>query len=111
MKQVHCILRCTAADGWYILNDAEHKPLGVSRIVADSEKLTLFYDFTGKAIHSFHVDPDETYIKTPLKFGPSVGLSYAYIYIGKDGSAAWQNPLNYADHPAGSNLWVSGFFS
>lgn len=111
MKQVHCILRCTPWDGWFILNDAEHKPLGVSHITADSEKLTLHYDFTGKAIHSFHVHGDETYLKTPLKFGPSVGLAYAYIYIGKEGSSQWCNPLTYAEHPLGSNLWVSGFFS
>ena len=79
-RVVSCVLRQdTPGTGWYALDDAGHKPVGVSSVAEAGGDIVLNYNFTSKKIGSLQITPDEGYAATPLTMGASVGSTSANI--------------------------------
>jgi hypothetical protein len=103
---ISCAIRNTGS-GWTIINDAGHTPSGCQGIVQHADRLELQHDVGAVRVSSLTVTVDETYAKTGLRVGASVGfaLSRIYLYSGAAGTA----PLDPATVAASNgNLWVYG---
>jgi hypothetical protein len=105
-KIVACILR-NAGTGWYVLNDSEHRPIGVETVLQDPNGLTLVFDFVADTINTFLVGPDETFAKAGYSGGASVGMGSAYIQFGQNGVGRGPSEIVSAS----GNFWVYGLFN
>lgn len=107
-RQVSAILRNTGS-GWMALNDADHKPIGITSVSSDSTGITVNFSFTAKTVRFFIVAADETYaVQRALVCGASVGLSQAVIQCSQYGQPGAVNPATLV--LPSSNLWVHGVF-
>jgi hypothetical protein len=105
---VACILRNTGS-GWFILDDADHTPIGVTSVSESSTAITLTYDFTASQVRTFIVAPDETFAVTnQYLVGASVGLSTAVIQVSVAGTPGVVDPTTIVS--SGGNFWVYGLF-
>jgi hypothetical protein len=66
------VLRNTGT-GWYVLDDANHTPLGIASVDDSTGDIVLTYDFTASATITSIVALDESFARTGLKIGASVG--------------------------------------
>lgn len=133
------ILRNKGA-GWYLLNDAYHKPVGLTAVEVVNRNIIIHFDFTAIKVGSLVVTPDETYATMGVQCGASVGMDLAIIsvavpyiyavdfstgevlmppggYWNKEIPAGYtpiQNRFVYIDAntliASGGNLWVYGIF-
>lgn len=107
-RQVSAVLR-NSGSGWVALNDADHKPIGISSVSSDSTGITVNFSFTAKTVRFFIVAADETYaVQRALVCGASVGLSHAVIQCSQYGQPGAVNPATLV--LPSSNLWVHGVF-
>lgn len=107
-RSVTAVLRNTGS-GWFAINDADHKPLGVASVTNNGNSITVNFNFTAKTVRFFIVGVDETFaVNRALVCGASVGLTYATIMCSQYGNAGAVNPALLTD--PGSNLWVHGEF-
>ncbi|MFE0727957.1 hypothetical protein ACFW2X_06835 [Streptomyces antibioticus] len=104
---VSCALRNTGS-GWEVIDGPAHEPSGVTGLVQGPDRLELQHALGALQVSSLAVTVDETYAKTGLRCGASVGLdhSYIYLYSGAAGSAAL-NPATVS--AANGNVWVQGY--
>lgn len=108
-REVHCVIR-NSGNGWGILNDIGHLPIGVSSLVQLPDRVEVIFDFVAKKVHSFAVVPDETYAALDQYVaGASVGFDKAVIFFARPTVNSKVNPANIAN-PSG-NFFVAGFFS
>ncbi|CAL9479584.1 hypothetical protein [Streptomyces sp. enrichment culture] len=104
---VSCALRNTGS-GWHIISDTAHTPSGCGTVVQHADHLELRHPVGAAQVSALTVTVDETYARSGLRVGASVGLdlSRIYLYSGAAGTA----PLNPSTVAASSgNLWVSGY--
>lgn len=104
---VSCALRNTGS-GWTVIADAGHTPSGCTGVVQRADHLELQHDVGAVRVSSLTVTVDETYARSGLRVGASVGfaLSRIYLYSGAVGTL----PLDPATVAASSgNLWVQGY--
>ncbi|MEU6491080.1 hypothetical protein ABZ890_11885 [Streptomyces sp. NPDC046984] len=104
---VSCALRNTGT-GWAVIDEASHEPSGVTGLVTHPDHLELQHAVGAVQVSSLAVTVDETYAKTGLRCGASVGLdlSNIYLYSGTAGGA----PLNPTTvQAANGNLWIQGY--
>lgn len=103
-RDIECAIRNTG-HGWFVINDSVHQSTGVSKLTQNSDSLTLTYSFTGLVIRGgLAVNPDEYFGPRGYAGGASVGLSYAIIKLGRNGT-----PLNPSQIVSSSgNFWISG---
>jgi len=104
---ISCALRNTGS-GWAVIADSGHQPSGCTGVVTHADHLELQHDVGAIRVSSLAVTVDETYAKSGLRAGASVGftLSNIYLYSGAASSPALS--------PAGvtatnGNLWVQGY--
>ncbi|MEU3613538.1 hypothetical protein ABZ725_14640 [Streptomyces sp. NPDC006872] len=104
---ISCALRNTGS-GWAVIADAGHQPSGCEAVVTHADHLELQHDVDAAKVSSLAVTVDETYAKSGLRVGASVGfdLSNIYLYSGTAGSAAL-NPASVS--ATNGNLWVQGY--
>ncbi|WP_143662941.1 hypothetical protein [Streptomyces bobili] len=104
---VSCALRNTGT-GWSVISDAGHQPSGCEAVVTYADHLELQHDVGAVKVSSLSVTVDETYAKSGLRVGASVGFDHSNIYLHS--GAAGSAPLNPATVSASSgNLWVQGW--
>lgn len=107
-RQVSAVLRNTGG-GWFAINDADHRPMGLASVTSNSTGITLNFSFTAKTVRYFMVTVDETFAtQRALVCGASVGLNYAVIMCSQYGQPGAVNPALLTN--PGSNLWVHGEF-
>lgn len=97
-----------SGNGWEVLSDSAHTPINVKSVVIENGVIKINYTFTAKAVGSLIVTPDETFMKEGYKAGSSVGLTYSYIYIGKEGTTSFVDPNTLVS--ARGNFWFQGVF-
>lgn len=104
---VSCALRNTGG-GWGIIGDSGHTPSGCTAVITYPDHLELQHPVGAVRVSSLTVTVDETYAKSGLRAGASVGYDHSniYLYSGATGTA----PLDPATVTASTgNLWVLGF--
>ena len=103
---ISCALRNTGA-GWAVIADSGHQPSGCGAVVTHADHLELQHDVGAVRVSSLAVTVDETYARSGLRVGASVGftLSNIYLYSGAAGNAAL-NPAGVS--ATNGNLWVQG---
>jgi len=104
---ISCALRNTGA-GWAVIADSGHQPSGCGAVVTHADHLELQHDVGAVRVSSLAVTVDETYARSGLRVGASVGftLSNIYLYTGAAGSPA-VNPATIS--ASNGNLWVQGY--
>lgn len=93
--------------GWAILNDANHKPLGLEGIRCEGRFLEISFDFEASEIHSLIVVPDETLAGLGVIVGASVQKDKAVIMASINGEYI---NLEHFESKWG-NFWVYGLFT
>lgn len=102
-----CALRNTGS-GWGLINDAAHEPSGITGVVEHPTYLEILHAVGAVQVSSLTVTVDETFAKSALRCGASVGLDHSFIYLHS--GAAGSAPLDPATVVAtNGNLWVLGF--
>lgn len=104
-KTIACAIR-NSGNGWFIINDGAHEPIGVQALSQGATSLTLTHDFTAAKVNTLVVTPDETYAQAGIVAGASVGLQQSVIKFGQNGTPL--NPNQVAD--AMGNFWIFGVF-
>lgn len=103
-----------ATQTYYILNDANHKPIGIDPSGISSLGVdpffTLQYPHISTPIRSFMVTPDETYASSQLFAGASVGISSASVFVsyigGLSGRIFYTNAGGFQyNSSTSSNFW------
>lgn len=103
---VACVIRNTGS-GWFLLDDAGHKPLNVNSIAENTVSVILDFPVSN-FIYSLVVTPDETYALQGINVGASVSTNQITIqFSDKDGNQISPSILT---NPSG-NFWVMGFFN
>lgn len=98
--EVWGILRPDSQGQWYLLNDTDHVPQGISSITQTSTYIRVNHSCFSK-IYTGYADPDETLVMNNVDSGFGAGLCYSIIFLAKNGSAVNPNTINYS----GSNIW------
>jgi hypothetical protein len=110
MAQLHCILRPNASGVWYIQNDSDHAPRGISGVSQNANGLQLSFAKTYAKAGTIQVTSDDNFARKVMGHG-NLGLSGSSIVLTKaDGS-----PLNPSDVytatpgliPGDGNLWIN----
>lgn len=103
---ISCALR-NAGSGWAVIDGSGHEPSGVTGLVQHTDHLELQHAVGAVLVSSLLVTADETYARTGLRCGASVGydLSRIYLYEGAAGTPA-VDPATVS--AAAGNLWVHG---
>ncbi|MFF4834115.1 hypothetical protein [Streptomyces sp. NPDC001315] len=96
--------------GWQLLDDDAHEPSGITGVTEQAGYIELQHAVGAAQVVALTVTVDETYAKSGLRCGASVGLdhSFIYLYSGAAGSAAL-NPATVS--AANGNLWVLGYLA
>lgn len=67
---------------WRLIDDADHKPFGISKIEnISSGGFKIYYDRIASKVGVLHATPDETYAEALFNMGGSVGLEYSGIVV------------------------------
>lgn len=105
---VSCTIRNTGS-GWAIITGSGHQPTGVTTVTQATDHLVLNHPVGADFVISLAVTVDETYAKSGLRCGASVGYDYSeiYLYSGAAGSAAL-DPATVVS--SSGNLWIQGYF-
>lgn len=105
---VACTVRYVNATTWAFIDDGSHAPTGVLSVQYFSDRIRINYDFTAAKVGTLMALPDETMSTVSgIRMGPSVGLTYADIYIySSAGGASPINP-NTLTNTSG-NIWIWG---
>ncbi|MEV0779168.1 hypothetical protein [Streptomyces sp. NPDC050428] len=106
-----CVLR-NSGSGWYIIDDAGHRPSGISGLIQHTDRLELTHAATALKVSSFQVTPDEAFAARGLRVGASVGLGATrlYLYTAPPTGGGSVPPADPATVVASSgNLWVTGW--
>jgi hypothetical protein len=70
------VVRYTSALGWYLQNDENHKPIGISSVSVVGGKVRIVYDFTATKVNTLIITPDDILAKKGfLVAGSGVGLT------------------------------------
>lgn len=95
-----------SGNGWHVIDDAAHEPLGISIGAVTTANIEILYP-AGVEVCDMIVGPDETFARPPYKatFGASVGLYRAFICGTVSGVAF--NPTTWVSSSA--NIWISGW--
>lgn len=95
-----------SGNGWALLNDDGHEPIGITGVSQDDQKIIITYAPQSKVI-ALTVTVDETMAAEGYSVGASVGLDTTRIYIyDKDNNAV--NPKDYVNKLG--NIWIEGYF-
>lgn len=103
---ISCALRNTGS-GWSIISDSGHVPSGCTGVVQYADHLELQHPVGALRVSSLTVTVDETYAKTGLRAGASVGYDHSNIYLYTGAGTAPADPA--AVTASTGNLWVLGF--
>lgn len=102
---IQCAIR-NAGAGWYILDDRNHEPLNVSRLVEYDDRLEIFYLYEGVKVHSISARPDEWFATAgTITAGTSVGLDRVVVRFGRFGGGALRPSEVVAEW---GDFWIEG---
>lgn len=82
-QMVACVIR-NLGDGFELIDDATHKPVGVSHVTENPNgDIVIHYNFTAKANASLVVNTDEAFAARGYTVGASVTPTEARIRVGR----------------------------
>lgn len=97
--------------GWDFIDDEFHKPLNVSYVKTTETTIFIYYNFKAKSIHTFIINPDETYTGIGVTAGASVGTSYAAITLYKEINGIIEIIDPWTLNESSGNFWFFGIFT
>ncbi|WP_406224969.1 hypothetical protein [Streptomyces anulatus] len=109
-RLLSCALR-NKGTGWQIINDAGHRPTGITGVIQRADHLELTHVVGAVKVSSHQVSVDETFAAEGLRVGSSVGfdLTRVYLYTGCP-CVGPSDPVDPATVSAASgNLWVTAY--
>lgn len=93
--------------GWEILDDAGHRPTGITGVTALADRLEVAHAVGAVKVSSISVEPDEYYAARGYRVGASVGLAKTVLFIYKGTSTTPVNPATL--NSASGNFWFTLF--
>ena len=108
LRFVAGVLRYPNPGSWCALNNAGHKPLNITDVYVDGNRVIINYGFTAKKVISLVVASDEYYTQMGVSCGASVGCSNAAIYFNRRPDTGYCDPMTLRSNLA--NVWVFGVF-
>lgn len=93
--------------GWHVLNDAGHRPTGITGVTQYATKLEVAHAVGAVQVSSVQVTPDEYYQARGYRVGASVGLTKTVLFIYKGTSTTPVDPATLDS--ASGNFWFTGF--
>lgn len=101
-------IRYVDATTWEVVNYSNHSPTGIASVQYFSDRLRVNYNFTASNVGSLLFGPDETIATVAgIRMGPSVGLTYADVYIYTTAGGSTPINPNTLSNTSG-NIWVMG---
>lgn len=102
------VLRYPNPGEWCALDNAGHKPLNITDVYVDGNRVIIRYGFTAKRVISLIAAPDEYYTQMGVSCGASVGCSSSSIYFNRRPDTGYCDPMTLRSNIA--NVWVLGVF-
>lgn len=109
IAELHGTIRWVNSTTWTVLNDAGHKPVGISSVQLFADRVRVHHTFTANKVRSFQATSDEAFASADVRVGASVGLTYTDIYFYMPSYGSTPVPPSLLSK-AGANVWLTGFF-
>lgn len=106
-RMVAAILR-SSVNGWHIVNDGDHVPVGAFGLEVHPDHLEVFFDKPFVTLSTFNVNVDETLLLSDYAVGASCGLASIDIYIKQIGTPGYVDPYAITNGNANINVMVMG---
>lgn len=96
-------------NGWSVISDDTHTPVGVASVQVFPDRVRVFYDFAAVSVMSLQATPDEAFAAADVRVGASVGIDYVdiYFYLPAYGTTPVNPALLTRE---GANVWITGWF-
>lgn len=108
IRKLHCILRPGVDGVWFVQNDGDHKPFGITTSVTQtSEYLRIFFSTTYNFAGTIQVTTDDDF-QAKITAHSNLGLANATIRLFKDGVQIDPGDI-YSETdvtPGSGNLWI-----
>jgi len=108
VHQLHAIVRPAANGQWFVQNDVDHSPSGISSVTQTGEYLEVVFDRSYSHAGSIQVSMDDDF-NGFCTAGTNLGLSATRVRIKCNGTQI--NPTNIYSYapitPGSGNLWIN----
>lgn len=97
--------------GWYLIDDKDHRPQGISSITAQGNNIRIQFNFVSTRVGTLVVTPDETYIGLGVQCGASVGMDRAIISVSVPFTyTANLNNMSFSETPSYISNQLTGVY-
>ena len=104
-------IRSMDENGWFVINDENHKPINIAKIEVVKGWIKVYYTFNASTIHTFIATPDETLAANGFFLGASVTKNCASIAVSKVENGIVRLVDASKIRSDSGNIWFHGLFS
>ena len=98
-------------NGWFVINDENHKPINIAKVEIVKNFIRIYYTFNASTIHTFIATPDETLAANGVFLGARVTKSFATIAVSKLDNGNVRLVDASTIRSDSGNIWFHGVFS